>query len=254
VSGRRLTGPAGALVVDDAGQGGVPVLFTHSLAGNSSHWTAPLEHLRGHRRAIALNLRAHGGSDAPRDGDYAIASMARDVAVAADALGLDRFALVGHSMGAGVAMAYAGASPERVDRLLLVDSIGDGTQLPAAEMEPFLAALQSPSYQAAIEGYWATISGPNRAVAERLLRDLRATSREAVVAVLKAVAAFDPKPALAAYRGPALAVVTPSNDYPFSLHRLGAGMPHRVVEGTGHWLHLDKPDEFNRILDRFLEE
>jgi pimeloyl-ACP methyl ester carboxylesterase len=50
-----------------------------------------------------------------------------------------------------------------------------------------------------------------------------------------------------------LAVITPSNNYPFSLHRLGSGMPHRVVEGTGHWLQLDKPEEFNRILDRFLE-
>jgi pimeloyl-ACP methyl ester carboxylesterase len=31
-------------------------------------------------------------------------------------------------------------------------------------------------------------------------------------------------------------------------------MPHRVVEGTGHWLQLDRPEEFNRVLDRFLEE
>ena len=79
------------------------------------------------------------------------------------------------------------------------------------------------------------------------------TSRDTVVGVLKATATFDPKPSLAAYRGPALAVITPSNNYSFSMHRLGAGMPHRVVEGTGHWLQLDKPEEMNRILDRFLE-
>jgi pimeloyl-ACP methyl ester carboxylesterase len=253
MSVRRVPGPAGALSLDDGGRGGLPVLFTHSLTGNATHWTAQLEHCRPRRRAIALDLRAHGGSESPRDGNYAINAMAGDIAAAVDALGLERVVLVGHSMGAGVALAYAGAHPERIDRLLLVDSIGDGTQLPAAEMEPFLTALRSPSYQAAIEGYWASIAGPNPAVAERLLRDLRATPRETVVAVLEAVAAFDPKPAMAAYRGPTLAVVTPSNNYPFSLHRLGSGMPHRVVEGTGHWLQLDKPEEFNRILDRFLE-
>lgn len=253
MSVRRVAGPAGSLSLDDGGRGDVPVLFAHSLAGNSTHWSAPLEHLRAHRRAIALDLRAHGASEAPRDGDYAIGSIARDIAAAADALGLERFVLVGHSMGAGVAMAYAGMHPERIERLMLVDSIGDGTRLPAAEMEPFLAALESPSYQAAIEGYWATISGPDPAVADRLLRDLRATARDTVIGVLKAVAAFDPKPAVAAYRGPALAVITPSNNYPFSMHRVGAGMPHRVVEGTGHWLQLDKPEEFSRILDRFLE-
>jgi pimeloyl-ACP methyl ester carboxylesterase len=250
---RRVAGPAGTLSLDDGGRGGVPVLFTHSLTGDASHWSAQLEHLRGRRRTIALDLRAHGRSDPPPDGDYDIRSMARDIAAAADALDLERFVLVGHSMGAGVAMAYAGAHPERIDRLMLVDSIGDGTQLPAAEMEPFLSALESPSYQAAIEGYWATIWGPNPAVAERLLRDLRATSPDTVVGVLKATATFDPKPSLAAYGGPALAVITPANNYSFSMHRLGAGMPHHVVEGTGHWLQLDKPEEMNQILNRFLE-
>ena len=50
-----------------------------------------------------------------------------------------------------------------------------------------------------------------------------------------------------------LSIVTPHNDMPFSLHRLGKGFPHRVVEGTGHWIQLDKPEEINRILDEFLE-
>ena len=64
---------------------------------------------------------------------------------------------------------------------------------------------------------------------------------------------FDPDPALARYTGPKLSIVTPHNDMPFSLHRLGTGFPHRVVEGTGHWIQLDKPDEFNRLLDEFLK-
>jgi pimeloyl-ACP methyl ester carboxylesterase len=66
------------------------------------------------------------------------------------------------------------------------------------------------------------------------------------------VAGFDPKPALAAFRGHALAVVTPANDYPFSIHRLAGGPPHRVVEGTGHWIQLDKPAEINRVLEGFV--
>jgi pimeloyl-ACP methyl ester carboxylesterase len=64
---------------------------------------------------------------------------------------------------------------------------------------------------------------------------------------------FDPDSALARYQGPKLAVVTPNNDQAFSLHRLGTGFPHRVVMGTGHWIQLDKPEEFNRILDEFLQ-
>jgi len=248
---RHIRGPTGKLFVDDGGSG-APVLFVHSLAGNSAHWSAQLDALRGSRRTVALDLRGHGRSEPPGNGDYAITSLAQDVGAVADALGFERFALVGHSMGGGVALAYAGAHPARVDRLLLLDAIGDGTQVPAAEMQPFIEQLESPAYQEAIEGYWNTIIGPNPAVRERLLRDLRATPRRTVVEGFKAVAGFDPKPALAAFRGHALAVVTPANDYPFSIHRLAGGPPHRVVEGTGHWIQLDKPAEINRVLEGFV--
>ncbi len=249
---RVIPGPAGRLVVNDGGTG-APVVFVHSLAGTSGHWSAQLEHLRRSRRAVAFDLRGHGRSDAPGDGDYSITSASADIGAVAGALGLERFALVGHSMGGGIALAYAGAHPDRVDRLLLLDPVGDGTQIPAVSMQPLLDGLESAAYQETIEGYWDTITGPNVAVRERLLADLRATPRKTVVEGFKAVPRFDPKPHLARFRGPMLAVVTPSNDYPFSIHHLKGGPPHRAVEGTGHWIQLDRPAEFNRILDHFLE-
>ena len=249
---RRIAGPAGKLTVDDGGSGEA-IVFVHSLAGNTSHWSGQLEHLRKTRRAVALDLRGHGRSDAPKDGEYSIEALAGDVAAIADALNLKRFALVGHSMGGGVALAYAGAHPERVTQLLVADPIGDGTQTPEAEVRPFLEALDSPAYTETIEGYWSGIAGSDGAVLERLLRDLRETPRKTVVRGLDAVMAFDPKPALARFRGPTLAVITPANDFPYSMHRLGAGLPHRVIAGTGHWLQLERPDEFNRIMEGFLE-
>jgi pimeloyl-ACP methyl ester carboxylesterase len=250
---RRIAGPAGKLTVDDGGRGEAIVLV-HSLAGNTRHWSGQLDHLRKRRRAVALDLRGHGKSEAPRNGEYAMEAQAEDVGAVADSLALERFALVGHSMGAGVALAYAGAHPGRVTHLLVADPIGDGTQTPEAEVRPFLEALGSPAYAETIEGYWSSIAGSDGAVLERLLRDLRDTPRETVVRGLHAVMAFDPKPALARFRGPTLAVITPANDFPYSMHRLGAGLPHRVIPGTGHWLQLERPEEFNRIMERFLEE
>jgi hypothetical protein len=47
-----------------------------------------------------------------------------------------------------------------------------------------------------------------------------------------------------------LSFVTPSNDEPFSLHNLRTSLPTPFAK-TGHWLHMDKPEEFNRILDGF---
>jgi len=169
----------------------------------------------------------------------------------ADGLGLGRFVLVGHSLGGGVALTYAGAHADRVAGLLLLDPIGDGTQIAAEQADSFLQALEA-DYDRVIQGYWSQIAGPNAAVKDRLLADLRATPREAVEQLFREVMRFDPRPALAGYRGPILSVVTPHNDEPFSLHRVGKGFPHRVVTDTGHWIQLDQPEAVNRILDEFL--
>jgi pimeloyl-ACP methyl ester carboxylesterase len=250
---REIAGPAGTLAVDDGGRDGLPVVFAHSLAGTSGHWKAQLDHLRPKRRAIAFDFRGHGQSAPPRNRDYSIKDMADDIAAVVDSLSLQRFVLVGHSMGGGAALAYAGTHPERIAGLLLVDPIGDAKQIPPAEAQAFLAGFEA-NYDSASQSYWKAIAGPDSVIQKRLLADLRATPKETVAPVLRSVMQFDPDSALARYTGPKLSVVTPSNDQPFSLHRLGPGFPHRTVTGTGHWIQLDKPDEFNRLLDEFLNQ
>jgi len=249
----RIAGPAGALAVDDGGKGGLPVVLVHSLAGTSAHWARQLEHLRATQRALAFDLRGHGASDPPRNRDFSLSALAGDIAAVVDALGIQRFVLAGHSLGGGAALSYAGAHPDRLAALLLLDPIGDGKQIPAQQADSFLQGLEA-DYEAVIQGYWAQIAGPNQAVKERLLADLRATPRDTVVPGFREGMRFDPDPSLASYRGPILSVVTPYNDEPFSLHRLGKGFPHRMIAGTGHWIQLDQPDEFNHLLDEFLLE
>jgi pimeloyl-ACP methyl ester carboxylesterase len=177
--------------------------------------------------------------------------MTGDIAAVVDTLGIKRFVLVGHSMGGGVALEYAGKYPDRVAALVLVDPIGDAKQIPPAEAKSFLAGLDS-SYESNIQAYWSNIAGPDSTIRDRLFQDLRATPQQAVIQSLRSVMQFDPDPSLGRYPGPKLSIVTPQNNMPFSLHRLGQGFPHRIVEGTGHWIQLDKPAEFNRLMDEFL--
>jgi pimeloyl-ACP methyl ester carboxylesterase len=242
-----------ALYIDDGGSGGTPVLFVHSLAGNSGHWSSQLEHLRKNRRAVAIDLRGHGKSASAQYGGYSVEAMANDIDSVARALGLTRFILVGHSMGGSVSIEYAGRHPEMVEGLLLADPSGDARKLPAGLIEPFLAALDSDSYAGAVEEYWRSmLVGSNPSVQEKILEDLRRTKKEVVIGVFKSTLGFDPITALLRYPGKKLSVVTHLNDTPLSLHSLLPDLPHVSLSGTGHWLQLDRPDEFNRIMDDFL--
>jgi pimeloyl-ACP methyl ester carboxylesterase len=133
-----VTGPAGTLHVDDVGSDGMPVVFVHSYSGSSKHWADQLDHLRSSRRALALDLRGHGSSTTPPNDDYSIESLAEDIEAAVDSLDLKRFVLVGHSLGAAAAIAFAGRQPGRVAGLVLIGAPG---RLPAEQARQIQESL-----------------------------------------------------------------------------------------------------------------
>lgn len=98
-----------------------PVVLLHGITGHARVWDHLAERLARDFRVLALDQRGYGDSEEPAEPDYRLATMADDLASFADALGLTTFALVGHSMGGRIAIAYAGAHPDRVERLLIVD-------------------------------------------------------------------------------------------------------------------------------------
>lgn len=106
----------------DWGSPGAPaVVLLHGITGHARGWDTLASALSPDLRVLALDQRGHGDSDAPPDADYRVTAMAEDLRAFADALGLARFALVGHSMGGRVAIAFAGDHGARLDRLVLVD-------------------------------------------------------------------------------------------------------------------------------------
>ncbi len=242
------------LYADDGGTGTLlPVIFLHSTAGNAWQWAAQLEHLRPQRRAVALEWRGHGRSDLPTDGDYSFPAMAADVDEAVKRLGTKRFVLVGHSGGGLVALQYAADHSERVAGLLLADPAGDARRIP--QMASFLEGLASDAYAETIEGYWnLLLTGAKDAVREQVMADLRVIPKETVVGFFRVQVAYDPSLPLRRYEGLKRSVITPANDTPFGLHNLGADLPYETLEGTGHWLHLDKPEAFNQVMNDFIKQ
>lgn len=225
-------------------------MFVHSFAGNTTHWTAQLAHLRKTRRALALDLRGHGQSASPSGDDYTVESLAGDIGAVVDNLSLPRFVLVGHSMGGAVALVYASVQPARVAGLVLVDAPG---KIPDKQARQVMAALAA-DYENVMAGYWnRLLTNARPRVFAQIMREREWLPRSVSLSLIRAVSAYDPVAALKSYRGPKLAVTTPESDQPYELHKLESGMDHQVVTGTSHWLHMDKPEEFNRILDQFLK-
>ena len=244
-----VDGSAGKLYVDDGGKGSLPVVFLHSFAGDTSHWTAQLQHLRKARRAIAIDLRGHGQSAAPRNGDYSVESLSNDVETVVNSLGLTRFVLVGHSMGGSTAVAYAASHPGNVAGLVLASAAG---KISPDKAEKIIAAMNA-DFDKVYGDYWnKLLTGAKPEVARHLNEGKAAMKRDAALEIIKAIFAFDPVPALVSYPGPKLAIITPENNTPADLQNLVDDLPSKEIANTSHWLHMDKPEEFNLLLDEFL--
>jgi pimeloyl-ACP methyl ester carboxylesterase len=157
-------------------------------------------------------------------------------------------------MGSAAALAFASKHPSQVRGLVLVDPVDDPAQRPHDPgFDKFLADLEGPDYAKVVEAYWKQIlQNAAPGVEASVVADMKATPQRTVTASIRALAKFRPSRALGAFRGPVLIITTPLNDFPSSLHRLHPDVPHHRITGVSHWLQLDRPSEFNRILDSFL--
>jgi pimeloyl-ACP methyl ester carboxylesterase len=240
------------LHMDSRGNGDTPVLFLHSFAGDCTHWSPVLEALAPRRRVVAFDFSGHGLSPAAR-GRYSIRRLAQDVLAVANAQNLETFVLVGHSMGALVAAEFAAAGPQRVKKLILVDPPPAPGAMPAEAIRKIRESLAQDPY-ATVEQFWqqGPFVGARPETDRRLLTSLRKLARNAAIELTEESLVYDARVALRQYGGPKFAIVTLANDSPLSLHHAVPDIEYAVVEGTGHWIHLDRPVEFIAVLERLL--
>jgi len=148
---------------------GPPVLLLHGFGGEIWVWEKQVAMLSKRHRLYIPDLLGHGYSDRP-DIEYTPALFIDTIKQFMDQLGLRRMSLIGNSMGGGIAWAFAATHPERVDALVLIDSI------PANNV---VAEVRNPSFR-----WFLAIRNlpllPNMAVALHTRGMLRATLMEMV--------------------------------------------------------------------------
>jgi pimeloyl-ACP methyl ester carboxylesterase len=248
-----VTTPNGAIYVDDGGRGGLPVLFIHGNGADSTQWDKQLEHLRKTRRAVAIDLPGMGTSAPAANGDYSPKANADAVNAAVTSIGLKRFILVGHSYGGAVAATYAAAHQDKVAAVIYADS---AASVPAMSppMQKFVDALRADRMKVTRVWFAPMLKPSSQAVQDRVFATVEKSKVDAFAGALERLAGYDAKSVVNAYAGPKFVIYAADIESPQSFRPQFPDVPAEKITGAGHWLMLDKPDEFNAALDKFLAQ
>lgn len=130
--------PAGVEIAHAVAGGGdaTPLVLVHGFTGSSIDWTDVVDGLAVDRRVVTMDHRGHGESTNTGDAaTYTLDQLADDLAALLDHLGLDRFHLLGHSMGGAVVLRYVLKHQARVRSLVLMDTSSEAMQIPEEFLE-----------------------------------------------------------------------------------------------------------------------
>ena len=254
-----VASPSRAATVDgmnihwtSSGSGSQAVIFVHGWTCDESSWQRQVPELSKRFRVITLDLPGHGKSDSPKDGKFTMDLFARAVeAVRADAK-VDRAVFAGHSMGTPVIRQYALRYPKRVAGLVIVDGLvqvaGVGRPFPIPAMTGD-AGLQA--RERMVRGMFGPATTPE--LQQHILRMMLGTKEATAAGAMTATwdqswVTNDPirVPTLAIYADGGgiasrdnLSKIFPSNEY-------------HQVPGTAHFLMMEKPQEFNKLVTDFV--
>ena len=244
---------------------GPPVILLHGLFGSAANLGMVARGLADAFTVYSLDLPNHGLS--PRRDAMAYPDMARDVAAFIRGQDLAPCHLLGHSMGGKIAMQVALQEPELVNRLVVADIAP--VQYPphhdhvlagltaVAEQQPTDrksadAILSETVREAGVRAFLLKSWQKDEAGQWRWLIDVDAIKQN-YPHLGKPNVAGEAGP----YQGPTLFVVGSESDYMRPEYReptlaLFPTATVKIIEGTGHWLHAEKPTAFNKVVKRFL--
>jgi pimeloyl-ACP methyl ester carboxylesterase len=240
-----------------AGNGAPAIVLVHGWSCNRTYWKGQFAHLAKSRRIVAIDLAGHGASGLGRQ-RYTIQAFGADVKAVVDALALRRVVLVGHSMGGPVALEAARLLPGRVVGLVGIDTLGQVGDQGSAEQERALLDAMRADFRAAtrkfvLELMFTPKSDP--ALAERVAQEMAEAPKEVAISALENLFAYNEARALAATKAP-LRLIN-ADRWPTDLaavRKHKPGVQLAVMEGRGHFLMLEDPAEFNRLLEGALKD
>jgi pimeloyl-ACP methyl ester carboxylesterase len=220
-----------ALAYEERGSGNPPMVFVHGWSCDSRYFAPQIERFSQEHRTIAVDLRGHGESDAPHQ-QYTMPAFADDVAWLCRELGAEKPIVVGHSMGAVVALQLAADHPDVPGAIAMIDG-GTRTIAMPNGTDPSIAFAE-------------TIRQDDT---EAMLR----SPRHVMASAWEQLRLVDGPGAAQACAVPVL-YIQAAGEKP-ELGRFQELCPQAILGrtvGAGHFNMLEVPDQVNAMLSRFL--
>ena len=238
-----------------------PVMLVHSIGLDGMMWSEAISGLEDSFWLVVPELRGHGGSPAAPDG-FEIEDLGQDLLDLADHLGLERFALVGCSIGANLAMALAAKAGGRLSCVVLANGPAH-LALPAEIGDAICGAALNgamPALARDMMGRWVSdqFREENAQGFESLIDTMAKCPSDAFVPAFKALLRSNREPDLPLIGVPAL-VVAGELDGAFdgaAAAQMAARIPggdHVVISGVGHLPMIERPKAFIKPVRNFLK-
>ena len=232
---------------------GPAVVFVHGWAGRRSHWDGQRPLAASHT-VVRVDLGGHGASGRGRT-RWTVSRFAEDVVAVVDTLALDAVVLVGHSLGGSVIALVAERLGERVRGVMGVDTWSAlGTRHSVSDIERSVVLPEMRvDFAAGSRRFVEAMCGPTtpRPLVERLAEEVASMAPGIALAVLDEAIRTGPEDverALDALDVPK-AAISSATFRPKDPATLAAyGIDNVVLAGTGHYLMLERPAEFNALL------
>ena len=234
------------------GQGETAVILIHGWACDANYWNMQFDALKAQYTVVAVNLAGHGGSSANRS-DWSIANYAADVAAVAKQIPNAHIVLVGHSMGATVALAAAPLIGPRVSGIVAVDALRSVGLPPLAAREidkhlaPFRADFVGETRKLVTGSLFPR--GADKTLVQKIAYDMSLEPPAVAVPSLQALLSVDLTPLVAAIHVPVYAIN--SDLAPTDATRIKKSLPDftlDVMPHTGGFPMLEDPAHFNALL------
>jgi pimeloyl-ACP methyl ester carboxylesterase len=237
------------------GEGAPPLVLVHGWSCDRTYWSGQIDHFARSHVVVAIDLAGHGESGGGRR-VWTMPAFGDDVAAVVEQLDLGGVVLVGHSMGGDVIVEAARALPERVAGLVWVDTYRalGGVRTPE-EREEFVQPFRQ-DFAAAVEALVRAmfVAGSDPRLVERVVADMSAAPPEAAVDMIEHAISNDEAilAALPVLQAPVVAI---NPDYrPTDVAALRRhGVEAVLMPGVGHFLMLEDPEAFNRLLAKTVE-